>query len=97
MWHMLQCHRGSDCRAGAPKGVLPPADLVSHQMPQDRVLIEKVVAPTKSVGGVLLPDSAVSKVRAWLGGVQRCGGSLVAALPCCVSGNIVEALLRHWA
>jgi hypothetical protein len=28
----------------------------------DRVLIEKIVAPTKSVGGILLPDSAVSKV-----------------------------------
>jgi hypothetical protein len=28
----------------------------------DRVLIEKISAPTKSVGGVLLPDSAVSKV-----------------------------------
>ena len=29
----------------------------------DRVLIEKVTAPSKSVGGVLLPESAVSKVR----------------------------------
>jgi hypothetical protein len=29
----------------------------------DRVLVEKMAAPTKSVGGVLLPDSAVSKVR----------------------------------
>ena len=30
----------------------------------DRVLVEKIVAPTKSVGGILLPESAVSKVRA---------------------------------
>jgi len=30
----------------------------------DRVLLEKIVAPTKSVGGILLPESAVSKVRA---------------------------------
>ena len=39
---------------------------------QDRVLIEKVVAPTKSVGGVLLPDSAVSKVGG--GGAGGRGG-----------------------
>lgn len=38
----------------------------------DRVLVEKIVAPTKSVGGVLLPDSAVSKVR-W---VWACQGAL---------------------
>eukprot|EP00775_Hariotina_reticulata_P011327 gene11327-11477_t len=29
----------------------------------DRVLIEKVIAPTKSAGGVLLPESAVPKVN----------------------------------
>mmetsp|Transcript_25115 Transcript_25115/g.59855 ORF Transcript_25115/g.59855 Transcript_25115/m.59855 type:complete len:100 (+) Transcript_25115:122-421(+) len=29
----------------------------------DRVLIEKMTAPSKSVGGVLLPDSALSKVN----------------------------------
>lgn len=29
----------------------------------DRVLVERIVAPTKSAGGVLLPESAVSKVR----------------------------------
>ena len=29
----------------------------------DRVLVAKIVAPTKSVGGILLPESAVSKVR----------------------------------
>ena len=29
----------------------------------DRVLIEKVAAPAKSAGGVLLPESAVPKVR----------------------------------
>jgi len=29
----------------------------------DRVLVQKVVPPTKSVGGVLLPDSAAQKVR----------------------------------
>ena len=29
----------------------------------DRVLVEKIIAPTKSVGGILLPESAVSKVR----------------------------------
>lgn len=28
----------------------------------DRVLVERITAPTKSAGGVLLPDSAVSKV-----------------------------------
>lgn len=28
----------------------------------DRVLIEKVTAPTKSAGGVLLPESATPKV-----------------------------------
>lgn len=28
----------------------------------DRVLVEKLTAPNKSVGGVLLPDSATSKV-----------------------------------
>ncbi len=28
----------------------------------DRVLIETVIAPTKSAGGVLLPESAVPKV-----------------------------------
>ena len=28
----------------------------------DRVLIERIVAPTKSVGGILLPESA-TKVR----------------------------------
>lgn len=28
----------------------------------DRVLIQKVVAPSKSVGGVLLPESAAQKV-----------------------------------
>ncbi|DBB04274.1 TPA: 10 kDa chaperonin [Trebouxia sp. C0004] len=30
----------------------------------DRVLIEKLTAPNKSVGGILLPESATSKVRA---------------------------------
>ncbi|KAI8463805.1 MAG: chaperonin 10 [Monoraphidium minutum] len=29
----------------------------------DRVLIERIIAPTKSSGGVLLPESAVSKVN----------------------------------
>jgi len=29
----------------------------------DRVLVEKVVAPTKTAGGVLLPEAAVSKVN----------------------------------
>lgn len=29
----------------------------------DRVLVERLVAPGKSAGGVLLPESAVSKVR----------------------------------
>lgn len=29
----------------------------------DRVLIEKVAAPAKSAGGVLLPESAAPKVR----------------------------------
>ena len=29
----------------------------------DRVLVEKIIAPTKSVGGIILPESAVSKVR----------------------------------
>ena len=30
----------------------------------DRVLVEKVEPLKKSIGGVILPDSAVSKVRA---------------------------------
>mmetsp|Transcript_10063 Transcript_10063/g.46100 ORF Transcript_10063/g.46100 Transcript_10063/m.46100 type:complete len:103 (-) Transcript_10063:3465-3773(-) len=29
----------------------------------DRVLVEKIVAPTKSVGGIILPESAVSKIN----------------------------------
>jgi chaperonin GroES len=29
----------------------------------DRVLVERIVAPTKSAGGVLLPETAVQKVR----------------------------------
>jgi chaperonin GroES len=29
----------------------------------DRVLIERIIAPTKSAGGVLLPETAVPKVR----------------------------------
>ncbi|WIA12997.1 hypothetical protein OEZ86_006295 [Tetradesmus obliquus] len=29
----------------------------------DRVLIERIIAPTKSAGGVLLPESAVPKVN----------------------------------
>merc|ERR1712205_11496 len=29
----------------------------------DRVLVEKIVAPTKSVGGILLPESAVSQIN----------------------------------
>jgi chaperonin GroES len=29
----------------------------------DRVLVERIVAPTKSAGGILLPESSVSKVR----------------------------------
>lgn len=37
----------------------------------DRVLVEKIAAPTKSVGGVLLPESAVQKVRPPLGGGQE--------------------------
>lgn len=28
----------------------------------DRVLVEKVVAPTKTAGGILLPESSASKV-----------------------------------
>jgi co-chaperonin GroES (HSP10) len=33
----------------------------------DRVLVEKITAPTKSAGGVLLPESAVPKVCGWVG------------------------------
>eukprot|EP00958_Prasinococcus_capsulatus_P001903 scaffold175_cov414-Prasinococcus_capsulatus_cf.AAC.11 len=33
----------------------------------DRVLVERVLPQTKSAGGILLPDSAVAKVR------RRCG------------------------
>ncbi len=29
----------------------------------DRVLVEKITAPNKSVGGILLPESASGKVR----------------------------------
>lgn len=29
----------------------------------DRVLVEKFIPPSKSVGGVLLPESATQKVR----------------------------------
>jgi len=29
----------------------------------DRVLVERIVAPTKTAGGLLLPESAVSKVN----------------------------------
>jgi co-chaperonin GroES (HSP10) len=32
----------------------------------DRVLVEKITAPTKSAGGVLLPESAVQKVCGWV-------------------------------
>ena len=55
----------------------PPIASIEHSAPRasikmakrlipllDRVLVEKIVAPTKSVGGILLPESAVSKVRA---------------------------------
>ena len=54
----------------------PPIASIEHSAPRasikmakrlipllDRVLVEKIVAPTKSVGGILLPESAVSKVR----------------------------------
>lgn len=44
----------------------------------DRVLVERIVAPTKSAGGVLLPESAMPKVsekergeKQWCGGVCR--------------------------
>ena len=29
----------------------------------NRIVVEKVAAPTKTVGGIMLPESAVSKVR----------------------------------
>jgi hypothetical protein len=29
----------------------------------DRVLVERIIAPTKSAGGVLLPETAVQKVQ----------------------------------
>ena len=29
----------------------------------DRVLVEKIAAPTKSAGGILLPEQAAAKVR----------------------------------
>jgi Chaperonin 10 Kd subunit len=45
----------------------------------DRVLIEKIVAPTKSAGGVLLPESALPKVIAIC---VRCCHTL---LPCTVT------------
>ncbi len=32
----------------------------------DRVLVERIVAPTKSAGGVLLPESAAPKVTSTL-------------------------------
>ena len=43
----------------------------------DRVLVQKITAPVKSSGGVLLPDSAASKVtgrqgRAGQGGALQC-------------------------
>jgi hypothetical protein len=40
----------------------------------DRVLVERIVAPTKSAGGVLLPETAVPKVRVrplWKGRRRR--------------------------
>jgi len=40
--------------AGAAKKLIPLLD---------RVLVEKVAAKTKSVGGILLPESAASKAR----------------------------------
>jgi len=32
----------------------------------DRVLVERIVAPTKSVGGVLLPESTASAKVRWM-------------------------------
>lgn len=43
----------------------------------DRVLIEKIVAPSKSIGGVLLPESAAPKV-----GLAACGHAAVRLGPC---------------
>lgn len=45
----------------------------------DRVLVEKVAAKTKTVGGVLLPESATSKARSSsaAGSARRCAVLLV--------------------
>lgn len=48
----------------------------------DRVLVEKIVAPTKSIGGVLLPESAVSKAGLECHhGMPHCGGASLGVRP----------------
>lgn len=53
-----------------PPGHSPP---IPHPA-APQVLVEKITAPTKSVGGVLLPDSAVNKVRGAGAGREVCWG-----------------------
>lgn len=52
VWFVYQVNRISKM-ANTAKKLIPLLD---------RVLVEKVIPPTKSVGGVLLPESATSKV-----------------------------------
>lgn len=59
----------------------------------DRVLIERIVAPTKTSGGILLPESSVSKVMladgsAWCHGLVISAASrrLRVYTDCCSNG-----------
>ena len=65
----------------------------------DRVLVEKVAPMTKTVGGILLPETASSKARRprikMLPGLAEGGGRRRAARAC---GSLRgDARLRPWA
>lgn len=66
----------------------------------DRVLVEKITPPAKSVGGVLLPESAVQKVGNSIGAAACVPARCVLQLPACSPprcgrGTPIAALTAH--
>ena len=62
---MCSCHvTRCTSRASAAAAAAAMSKLAAKLTPLlDRVLVEKVAAKTKTVGGILLPESASSKAR----------------------------------
>jgi co-chaperonin GroES (HSP10) len=63
----------------------------------DRVLVERFVPPTKSLGGVLLPESTSNKVRARHGADSTAHPRPGRALPPGAADNHIHSIIPWWS